>query len=119
MADIGFLQKDKQDRDSSKKAVMVYKALQIYNINIPFWKDIQNSSNDSSYTSDSFNSNDSNDGTIESNESNEHKISRTKTKKTIKNQLGTFRKVDSTHSKCHYCDLTNVDGWIYENVVDM
>lgn len=78
LTNLGFLEKDKEDREGSKKAVMVYSYLELYKINIPTWEELQNTSslsineivsNDSSVSNDDENHKKT--GTNETNETNE------------------------------------------------
>lgn len=103
LAEIGFLKKDNEKREESKKPVMVYVPLELYKINIPSWKNIENLSNNSINTNDSNVSNVSNDrdilGLSRLNETNEKEIHATKTEKEV------------IHHKCSKCDLSISHGW--------
>lgn len=70
----GFLDKDKQDRESSKKPVMVYRYLGVQRIQLPDWETLQNTATHSTLSTSSTVSNASNDGTNETIESNERQI---------------------------------------------
>lgn len=74
LAEYGFLSKDKEDRENSKKPVMVYCLNKISQMHLPAWESVENASIDTIDANDSNDSNDSNDtsfdGTNESNESN-------------------------------------------------
>lgn len=121
LTNLGFLGKDKQDRDSSKKPVMVYKWNNVCNINIPTWKGIENTSSESLSKINSNQSNDSNNVLIESIESNELNIRNTTNEK--EKELIDFLKknplnnVTSTHEKFQDSLIKSMKekGFIFES----
>jgi len=61
LANSGLLKCESQERESSKKPVLVYKSMQIFNVNLPSWEDLEKTTIDSNDIIDSINTIDTND----------------------------------------------------------